>query len=199
MAVADHELKTPRARTGSRLPGAAIAAVAGKAIAAGFTAVQRVLAFSIFANLTRRIIVLNLAALAVMVIGILYLNQWRDGLIDARVQSLRVQGEIISAAIAASATVDSDVITVNPDRLLEMQTGDAISPLSFFDPSLEFPISPERVAPLLRNLVTPTRTRARIYDQGGLMILDSANIYLITHPSKSDIFFVFTTQPKPTT
>ena len=178
MAVADHELKTPRARTGSRLPGAAIAAVAGKAIAAGFTAVQRVLAFSIFANLTRRIIVLNLAALAVMVIGILYLNQWRDGLIDARVQSLRVQGEIISAAIAASATVDSDVITVNPDRLLEMQTGDAISPLSFFDPSLEFPISPERVAPLLRNLVTPTRTRARIYDQGGLMILDSANIYV---------------------
>ena len=76
-----------------------------------------------------------------------------------------MQGEIIAAAIAASATVDSDVITVNPDRLLELQTGDAMSPLSFFDPSLEFPINPERVAPLLRNLVTPTRTRARIYDQ----------------------------------
>ena len=132
---------------------------------------------SIFSSLTRRIIVLNLLALAVLVVGILYLNQWRAGLIDARVQSLRVQGEIIAAAIAASATVDSDVISVNPDRLLELQTGDAMSPLSFFDPALEFPINPERVAPLLRNLVTPTRTRARIYDQGGLLILDSANIY----------------------
>jgi two-component system sensor histidine kinase ChvG len=110
------------------------------------------------------------------VVGILYLNQWRAGLIDARVQSLRVQGEIISAAIAASATVDSDVISINPDRLLELQSG-GVSPLSYFDPTLEFPISPERVAPLLRNLITPTGTRARIYDQGGLLILDSDNIY----------------------
>jgi len=112
----------------------------------------------------------------VLVVGILCLNQWRAGLIDARVQSLRVQGEIIAAAIAASATVDSDVISVNPDRLLELQAGN-VSPLSYFDPTLEFPISPERVAPLLRNLITPTRTRARIYDQQGLLILDSENIY----------------------
>ena len=120
---------------------------------------------------------LNLAGLLVLVVGILYLNQWRAGLIDARVQSLRVQGEIIAAAVAASATVDSDVISVNPDRLLELQGDGTVSPLSYFDPTLEFPINPERVAPLLRNLITPTRTRARIYDQGGLMILDSDNIY----------------------
>src|SRR3954447_18621145 len=140
-------------------------------------AIGRLLAVTVFASLTRRIVFLNLVALAVLVVGILYLNQWRAGLIDARVQSLRVQGEIIAAAIAASATVDSDVIRVNPDRLLQLQTGDAVSPLSFFDPALEFPVNPEQVAPLLRNLVTPTGTRARIYDQGGLLILDSANIY----------------------
>ncbi len=137
---------------------------------------RRFIDFTIFSSLTRRIIVLNLAGLLVLVVGILYLNQWRAGLIDARVQSLRVQGEIISAAIAASATVDSDVISVNPDRLVQLQQGN-VSPLSYFDPSLEFPISPERVAPLLRNLITPTRTRARIYDQQGLLILDSDNIY----------------------
>jgi two-component system sensor histidine kinase ChvG len=140
-------------------------------------AVGRFLDFTIFSSLTRRIIVLNLAGLLVLVVGILYLNQWRAGLIDARVQSLRVQGEIIAAAIAASATVDSDVISINPDRLLELQGDGTVSSLSYFDPSLEFPINPERVAPLLRNLITPTRTRARIYDQGGLMILDSENIY----------------------
>lgn len=142
-----------------------------------FRQVQRGLSVTIFSSLARRIIVLNLAGLAVLVVGILFLNQWRSGLIEARVQSLRVQGEIIAAAIAASATVDSDVITVNPDRLLDLQGGDAVSPLSFFDPALEFPINPEQVAPLLRNLVTPTKTRARIYDQQGLLILDSSNLY----------------------
>ncbi|RYE08738.1 MAG: HAMP domain-containing protein [Hyphomicrobiales bacterium] len=140
------------------------------------SAIQRVLSLTVFSSLTWRIITLNLVALAVLVTGIVYLNQWRAGLIDARVQSLRVQGEIIAAAIAASATVDSDVIQVDPDRLLQLKSG-AASSLSYFDPSLEFPINPERVAPLLRNLVTPTKTRARIYDQSGFMILDSASIY----------------------
>ena len=141
-----------------------------------FDAVRRFVDFTIFSSLTRRIVVLNMAGLLVLVVGILYLNQWRAGLIDARVQSLRVQGEIISAAIAASATVDSDIISIDPDRLLDAQSG-SISPFSYFDPTLEFPISPERVAPLLRNLITPTRTRARIYDGQGLLILDSENIY----------------------
>ncbi|CAN7584371.1 MULTISPECIES: sensor histidine kinase [unclassified Devosia] len=160
-------------------------------------ALRRFVDFTIFSSLTRRIIVLNLAGLLVLVVGILYLNQWRAGLIDARVQSLRVQGEIIAAAIAASATVDSDVISINPDRLIELQAGN-VSPLSYFDPSLEFPISPERVAPLLRNLITPTRTRARIYDQQGLLILDSDNIYARGEvirqqidTSKSQRFFLF--------
>lgn len=162
-------------------------------------AVSRFLDFTIFSSLTRRIIVLNMAGLLVLVVGILYLNQWRAGLIDARVQSLRVQGEIIAAAIAASATVDSDVISINPDRLLQLQGDGTVSSLSYFDPSLEFPINPERVAPLLRNLITPTRTRARIYDQGGLMILDSDNIYArgevmrqIIETKQGDDFFLWT-------
>ena len=143
-----------------------------------YARLKRFAGATVFSSLARRIVVLNLVALATLVAGILFLNQLRDGLIDARVQSLRVQGEIISAAIAASATVDSDVISVNPDRLLEFQPDSSVSPLSFFDPSLEFPINPERVAPLLRNLITPTRTRARIYDKSGFLLLDSASIYL---------------------
>lgn len=160
----------------SRKPGNGIGV--GSRLMALLQGASRVLDRTVFSNLTRRIVALNLAALVVLITGILFLNQWRAGLIDARVQSLRVQGEIISAAIAASATVDSDVISVNPDRLLEFQADGPFSPLSFFDPTLEFPISPERVAPLLRNLVTPTRTRARIYDRDGLLILDSASIYV---------------------
>jgi two-component system sensor histidine kinase ChvG len=138
--------------------------------------IRRFLDLTIFSSLTRRIVVLNMAGLLVLVVGILYLNQWRAGLIDARVQSLRVQGEIIAASIAASASVDSDIIQINPDRLLDSQAGN-VSPLSYYDPSLEFPIDPQRIAPVLRNLIMPTRTRARIYDQQGLLILDSDNIY----------------------
>ncbi len=152
-----------------------------------------------FSSLTRRIVFLNLAALAALVIGVLYLNQWREGLIDVRTQSLRVQGEIIAAAIAASATIDSDVISLNPDILLEFKSATPISPLSFFDPSLEFPINPERVAPLLGSLVVPTNTRARIYDKNGLIIVDSNNIYtkgqIFSPPASSveqkDSFFLF--------
>ncbi len=166
----------PNARLRSAGLGKAVAAL-GRGALPAWLAVQRFFGRWVFSTLTRRIVALNLAGLAVLVIGILLLNQWRAGLIEARVQSLRVQGEIIAAAIAASATVDSDVIQVDPDRLMELTAGNTVSPLSFFDPSLEFPINPERVAPLLRNLITPTRTRARIYDQQGLLILDSDNIY----------------------
>jgi two-component system sensor histidine kinase ChvG len=142
-----------------------------------FRGIGRVINFTFFSSLARRIVILNLVALAALVAGIMYLNTFQSGLIDVRVSALRVQGEIISAAIAASATANSDSITVNPDRLLELYMGEYGSPYALFDPTLEFPINPERVAPLLRNLVTPTRTRARIYDRGGLMILDSNNIY----------------------
>ena len=33
------------------------------------------------------------------------------------------------------------------------------------------------VAPVLRRLVSPTNTRARIYDRDGVLILDSRNLY----------------------
>ena len=59
-----------------------------------------------FSSLTRRIIFLNLTGLIALVIGILYLSQFRAGLIEARIQSLLVQGEIMAGAIASSATAE---------------------------------------------------------------------------------------------
>jgi two-component system sensor histidine kinase ChvG len=130
-----------------------------------------------FSSLTRRIIFINMVGLLAFVAGILFLSQLREGLIDARVQSLVVQGEIIAGAIAASATVETDAITTDPDRLLELQTGQSYGPPDESLFGLEFPINPERVAPVLRRLITPTHTRARIYDRDGSLILDSRNLY----------------------
>ncbi|KPH79564.1 sensor histidine kinase [Bosea vaviloviae] len=125
-------------------------------------------------SLTRRIVVLNLGGLVALLVGFLYLNQFREGLIEARVQSLLTQGEIIAGAIAASATVETDAITIDPDKLLQLQAGESAG---IAEDPLDFSINPEKVAPLLRRLVTPTKTRARIYDRDGLLTLDSRSLY----------------------
>ncbi len=131
----------------------------------------------IFTSLTQRIIFLNMAALFVLLSGILFLNQFRDSLIEAREESLLTQGEIIAAAISARASVDTDAITIDPERLLELQAGESTYPMENELENLDFPINPEEVAPVLRRLISPTRTRARIYDRDGIIILDSDRLY----------------------
>jgi two-component system sensor histidine kinase ChvG len=128
-----------------------------------------------FSSLTRRIVSLNLAGLVALVASVLYLSQFRAGLIDARAQSLLVQAEIIAGAIAASATVQTNTITIDPDRLLDLKPGETYGAPDEYS-GLDFPINPERVAPVLRTLISPTKTRARIYDPNGGLILDSRNL-----------------------
>ncbi|WP_281414480.1 sensor histidine kinase [Rhizobium sp. ARZ01] len=141
-----------------------------------FKLIRRIFGNAVFSSLTRRILFFNLVALVVLVAGILYLNQFREGLIDARVESLLTQGEIIAGAISASASVDTNSITIDPEKLLELQAGQSITPLPN-DEDLEFPINPERVAPVLRRLISPTRVRARIYDTDANLLLDSRHLY----------------------
>ncbi|TNC15376.1 HAMP domain-containing protein [Methylobacterium terricola] len=140
--------------------------------------VRRWIAERFASSLTRRIVVLNLAGLIALLIGFLYLNQFRQGLIEARVQSLLTQGDIIAGAIAASATVDTDAITIDPDRLLQLQAGEGGAFGDEAPSGLEFSLNPERVAPLLRRLITPTGTRARVYDRDGTMLIDSRGLYI---------------------
>nr|WP_236771282.1 two-component system sensor histidine kinase ChvG [Agrobacterium tumefaciens] len=140
------------------------------------TIIRRIFGNAVFSSLTRRILFFNVAATVVLVGGILYLNQFREGLIDARVESLLTQGEIIAGAISASASVDTNSITINPEKLLELQAGQSITPAPN-DEDLSFPINPERVAPVLRRLISPTRTRARLFDADANLLLDSRHLY----------------------
>lgn len=134
---------------------------------------RRLFGHYVFSSLTRRILFLNLAGLGVLVVGVLYLNEFREELISARVESLMTQGEIIAGAIASSAEVETDSILVDPDKLLELQAGQSLPLRADQLESLDFPINPERVAPLLRRLIPQTRTRARIYDPDANLLLDS--------------------------
>ena len=131
-----------------------------------------------FSSLTWRIVFLNVAGLLALSIGINFLSEFRAGLIDARVQSLLVQGQIIAGAIAASATVETDSsLTIDPDKLLELHPGESYGPSEEALYGIDFPINPERVAPVLRRLVSPTKTRARIYDRDGVLLVDSRNLF----------------------
>ena len=128
-------------------------------------------------SLTRRIVVLNLGGLVALLVGFLYLNQFREGLIDARVQSLQTQGEIIAAADRGFGHRRH---RFDHDRSRESFSSScpakAMAPSDESRPSLEFSINPERIGPVLRRLVSPTRTRARIYDRDGYLLLDSRSL-----------------------
>src|SRR5262249_19048056 len=111
-----------------------------------------------FSSLTRRILSLNLAGLIALVAGVLYLSQFRAGLIDAQAQSLLVQGEIIARAIAATGTSESNGVTIDPERLVDLKPGETYGPSEDTLSGLDFPIDPTRVAPVLRGLISPTKT-----------------------------------------
>ncbi|HET7714078.1 MAG TPA: sensor histidine kinase [Bauldia sp.] len=155
-------------------PAAEPAATRSQRARKGFS---RFLGLHLFSSLTRRIIVVNLAALIVLVSGILYVNQFRAGLTDARVASLLVQGEIIAGALAASSTMAPSPTAIDPDSLLELEAGQNPAPSDDVFDAYEFGINPERAAPILRRLITPTRTRARIYDRDGALVIDSRHLY----------------------
>src|SRR5258708_6200159 len=82
----------------------------------------------------------------------------------------------LAGGIAASATVETNTITIDPDRLLDLKPGETYGASDEVS-GLDFPINPERVAPVLRRLISPTKTRARIFDLGGVLILDSRSLY----------------------
>ena len=126
-------------------------------------------------RLASRIVLLNLLGLVILVIGILYFNQFRQGLIDARVQSLTTQAQIIAAAVAGSATADTGSIVINPDSL-EDTTDPSASDADQLN-NLDFPINPETTGPVLRRLLANSTIRGRIIDPEGNLVVDSRFLY----------------------
>lgn len=128
-------------------------------------------------SLTRRIAFLNLAGLVALFLGFLWLNQTRLGVIDARSQSLSLQAELIAGAIAGALPIEADPLELDPDKLLQQQLLENQSREEQRAPWFEFSINPARAAPILKRLVAPTRTRARIFDTDGFLLLDTRAFY----------------------
>ena len=68
-------------------------------------------------SLVRRIVFSNVVGLLILLVGYLMMNQYKDWLVDAKVDSLTAQGEIIAQAIAANVTLDGERIVLDPEAL----------------------------------------------------------------------------------
>jgi two-component system sensor histidine kinase ChvG len=147
-------------------------------------------------SLLRRILVSNLIGFFILVGGILYMGWVNTWLIDAKVDALKTQGKIIADAIAANATVVRERIVLDPSKLPD--TPDAAS--QFPDDglaALELSIHPEEVTPILRKLIQPTNTRARIYARDGTLIVDTARSLAHLADMRNEPAANTTERPKP--
>lgn len=129
----------------------------------------------ISASLLRRIMVSNLLGFAILFVGMIYLSFNSGWLINAKREALRIQGQIIAAAIAGEAKIERGMIVVDPSKL----PTDKSALVPFRDDgfaALELSISPEKVAPIFRRLTQPTNTRARIYDRSGSLVVDTDDL-----------------------
>jgi two-component system sensor histidine kinase ChvG len=126
-------------------------------------------------SLLRRILVANFVGLVAMIGGILYFSENNTWLIEAKRESLKVQGEIIAAAIAGDARVETGRLVIHTDSLPQLDDKQSASEDDPFW-AHELSIRPERVAPILRRLIQPTTRRARVYSLDGTLVIDSATL-----------------------
>jgi two-component system sensor histidine kinase ChvG len=96
-------------------------------------------------RLGRLIIALNLLGLAILIAGALILNELRRGLVNARIDSLTTQGELMATIIDQAATVGEP------------------------EPAMD----PNYASQVLQLLSNPKAQRARLFDAGGRLIADS--------------------------
>ena len=126
-----------------------------------------------FRSLTTRLFVFNLIGVTLLIIGVFYFNQTRQWQIEDATKNLRAQGEIIAAAIARNTNPNRANVNIDAEELLESDISGGRDLDNSDLPALEFPIKPQLIGPVFRQLIRPTNTRARVYNLDGTLILDS--------------------------
>jgi len=113
-----------------------------------------------FSPLTRRILFVNMLALAIPVAGLLYLDDYRNNLLDAEFAALKREGSVIAGALASATVEEVKEATGEEEDELPVET-----------------LAPEQVRMILSRLVDATHTRARVFDRDGMLIADTRNLY----------------------
>jgi two-component system sensor histidine kinase ChvG len=97
--------------------------------------------------LTKRILALNVVALAILVAGLLYLGEYKRSLVVSELDSLTTQALIFGGALGESAIIE------NADDSLDLL--------------------PDVSRTLIRRLIEPTTARARLFAPSGELLADS--------------------------
>ncbi len=100
--------------------------------------------------LTRRILALNVLALAILVGGLLYFGEYRKSLVETKLAALQTQGEVFAAALGEGAVA----------------TGPADRPH----------LVPSLASQMMRRLVEPTGVHARLFGVEGALLADSLTL-----------------------
>ena len=101
----------------------------------------------VFSPITRRILAINILALAIPVGGLLYLGPYRDGLIETELEALRTQTDIFAGALGEGA----------------IRT----------EPSGQQVLNVPHARDMIRRLTAAASVRARLYLNSGQIIADS--------------------------
>jgi two-component system, OmpR family, sensor histidine kinase ChvG len=96
--------------------------------------------------LTRRILAVNIIALAILGVGLLQLGDYQRSLVEAQLAALKTQARVLAAALGESAVSD---------------TGGGVVLIQDFSRQM------------IRRLVEPTRDRARLFDPEGRLVIDT--------------------------
>lgn len=107
-----------------------------------------------FSFLTARIFLPNVLALAILVGGILFLDQYQDRLLNARIDALRIQADLIGGALGEAALRPPDAAGEEPANRLDGAKAEQI----------------------VRRLVAPTQLRARLFAVDGTLLADSREL-----------------------
>lgn len=97
--------------------------------------------------LTVRILAVNVLALVILGVGLLFLDRYEQGLTESEFDALEMQGRLIAGALGEGATVVSEG----------------------GEPSLDYAVAQA----LVRRLAEPTSARVRLFDVTGGLIVDS--------------------------
>lgn len=102
------------------------------------------------ASITRRILAVNVFALAVLVVGLLFVGQYRQGLIDSEITALTTQAEMFAAALGESAVGGTD----GQSQYLRK----------------------DNAGQIIRRLAAATHTHAQLISKDGKVLTDSAQL-----------------------
>ena len=117
--------------------------------------------------LLRRILTLNVLALIIPVVGLLYLDQYRDSLITAELEALKTEGQLFAVALGETGVTAGDL---GDERMM-----------------------PEAARLTLRRMVEISKNRARLFALDGSLVADS--LRLLT--PEGDVEIVPLEAPRP--